>query len=594
MTSFRHQMRTALLLSGLLAATIMFFEPIKSAASNWSEIGTGFPELIGRLAAPFAAVFAAVALFGSILVAAMPRRAIPILVAFYVTLWAQGSVFIWEYGSFDGSPIEWNALSRNAWFEVAFWAAALALALIQHEWIRRRAIAITAIVFALQLAALADLIGRNAPYPLALDSEASVAQGPGAESVSLFSRERNVIIIVLDGLQSDFFSQAMRDPQLLSVMPPGFTYYRNATSAYAKTGDSLRSMLTSKTIDGVRWSTRMTQSLPAQLSDQGFGGLITSFSSYFRTPRAGWGYQFVSYETLAEAGSTSAEWRKDTSDMFALGIFRLSPHVLKPYIYDDGRWQIRRLFPQREVVSRDPKILEKTRTDLAVFDQIIASASSGDTAPQFRLLHFFGTHRPFTVDRDCGYNSTGTHRELAIATTHCILSRLYEFLNKLDEIGVYDQSLILVLADHGSWDVPLDLSASAQKIPRGRHSIDTGREMAPKANWHGRGVPAFLAKPFRDRQALRISDVPVALCDVPKSVFDALSLESDFGCDSIFEAQDVRQTPRAIHYRDVNDVKIRTRLGLSPKAGEEESDKFSIEGHSWRLESWIQIGTNTD
>ena len=59
--SFRSRLPAALLLSGLLAATITLFEPAKSAVSNWNEIGIGFSELLARLAVPFAVACFAIA-----------------------------------------------------------------------------------------------------------------------------------------------------------------------------------------------------------------------------------------------------------------------------------------------------------------------------------------------------------------------------------------------------------------------------------------------------------------------------------------------------------------------------------------------------
>ena len=162
---FRSQLPAALLLSALLAATIALIEPAKSAIGNWSEIGIGISTLLARLATPFAAALVGIAAFAVLLTAVAPRRAVPILAALYVALWAQGSLLVWEYGIFDGSPIDWSEHSGKALLELAFWAAVLALALIKHEWIRRRWLPIAAIVFALQFAAIADQARRNPPIP---------------------------------------------------------------------------------------------------------------------------------------------------------------------------------------------------------------------------------------------------------------------------------------------------------------------------------------------------------------------------------------------------------------------------------------------
>ena len=103
---FRSELPAALMLSGLLVATVVLLEPTKSAVANWIEISLGFSELLGWLAVPSAIGFLVVATLAALSIAFAPRRAVPVLVAIYVALWAQGSLFVWDYGSFDGSPID--------------------------------------------------------------------------------------------------------------------------------------------------------------------------------------------------------------------------------------------------------------------------------------------------------------------------------------------------------------------------------------------------------------------------------------------------------------------------------------------------------
>jgi hypothetical protein len=282
-------------------------------------------------------------------------------------------------------------------------------------------------------------------------------------------------------------------------------------------------------------------------------------------------------------------WREDVSNLFALGLFRLAPHLLKPQIYDAGSWQARLLYPPQKPGGRDPRIKYKTRTDLAVFDELVASASADGTAPRFRFLHFFGAHRPISVDKSCRFDGTHGHsRSKDINATHCVLSQLFAFLHKLDEIGVYDQSVIFVLADHGN-DAPLDVSVASPALPENEIPSElTPKSAGPSVKEPWRGVPLFLAKPLGDRQPLRISDLPVSLCDVPMSVIDALSIEGNFECESIFSVRNPRQTPR-IHYRYPT-VAERRELGLDGLTFE----KHSVQGHSWLPDSWTLLSVHAE
>jgi hypothetical protein len=540
------------MLSGLVVATIVLIEPTKSAVANWIEIDLGFLELLGWLSLPSAIGFLAVTAVAALSIAFVPRYAIPVLVAIYVVLWAQGNLFVWNYGSFDGSPIDWSEHSGKGVIELTLFAAALALALTKPEWVRARALLITTMVLVLQFAALADLIRQSAPFPEKLPSS---LDSETIESVSHYSRDLNVIIVVLDSLQSNIFSKTMSDSELSAAMPPGFTYYRDAVSQFGHTEFSLPSLLTSRMIPEVPHAhdwirDQMAQSVPARLVGRGFNSVVLSFTKAVPCDTERLGYECLQHRALAGRLEAKTALREDVSNMFALGLFRLSPHYLKPWIYDEGRFRIPHLYPTREVTWRNPSILLSSRNDLAVFDQLTVSAVADATAPQFRLLHFYASHIPSTLNKSCK-NPNDAVRTSATETTHCILSRLYEFLHKLDEIGVYDQSLIFVVADHG------------------------------RSRGHWKGVPVFLAKPLGDRRPLRTSELPVSLCDVPSSIFDALEIEHDFECESIFSARMDLQRTR-LHYR--YPTELRRRRGKPPVY-----KKFAIEGDSWLAESWSEL-----
>ena len=143
-----------------------------------------------------------------------------------------------------------------------------------------------------------------------------------------------------------------------------------------------------------------------------------------------------------------------------------------------------------------------------------------------------------------------------------------------------------VESDHGG-DMPIDLSTASPALPESEAPREFPQNLlGSRVERPFRGVPLFLAKPLGDRQPLRISDQPVSLCDVPNSVLDALSIEDDFECESIFSARNPRQTPR-IHYRYPT-MKQRRELDL-PRGSGLPFEKYSVLGHSWLRDSWIPL-----
>jgi hypothetical protein len=261
---------------------------------------------------------------------------------------------------------------------------------------------------------------------------------------------------------------------------------------------------------------------------------------------------------------------------------------LKPRVYDAGDWQIPRIYPvlkdpALEAKEIDPRINSYLHQDFAVFDSLIHYATAGSVAPRFRFLHFFAAHSPWTVDRSCDYASGDSGRAMAIGSAQCALSRVYAYLQRLDEIGVYDRSLIFIVGDHGSRRyIPIEPSLADPPLPAVAEPPPNDTYDGPKQSY--RGVPLFLVKPIGERGPLRLSDVPVSLCDVPRSIFDALDMEGDFGCESIFSREIAHRTWR-MHYR---------RKGPREKGRSFGFEKFAVVGHSWLRESWRSVADESD
>src|SRR5690606_15068983 len=80
-------------------------------------------------------------------------------------------------------------------------------------------------------AAFLAILAAQAAWIAAHDEkDASAPAFAARERLASFSPERNVLLILLDSLQTDFFAEIVeRDPSLARAFE-GFTYYRNAVS----------------------------------------------------------------------------------------------------------------------------------------------------------------------------------------------------------------------------------------------------------------------------------------------------------------------------------------------------------------------------
>jgi hypothetical protein len=220
--------------------------------------------------------------------------------------------------------------------------------------------------------------------------------------------------------------------------------------------------------------------------------------------------------------------------------------------------------------------------------------------PTFKFLHFFGAHVPNSMTRNCEWNGLANPRNkyttadilsmswrprrYVLDSAACVLTRLFTFLARLEEIGVYDNSLIFIVADHGIHNQPIDPESAHPPIPAALYppTLDPGlvRHAVPN-----KGVPLFLVKRAGARHPLRISDAPVALCDIPKSIFRELDLAENYACDSIFDETGIRQSRRLHHMQNRTVKTLKGRYVF---------DRYVVDHHSWFRNSWIRWKPETE
>lgn len=122
----------------------------------------------------------------------------------------------------------------------------------------------------------------------------------------------------------------------------------------------------------------------------------------------------------------------------------------------------------------------------------------------FKFIHIDGAHEPYTYDKNVNETVNATY-ETSLQASMTITKA---YLDKLKEGGVYDNSVIIVMADHGYND--------------GMH--DKTGEM--------RQNPIFFVKGINESHAFRVSQAPVSFEDLQMAYQRLLN---GMGSDEIFD-----------------------------------------------------------
>jgi hypothetical protein len=573
----------ALWASLALALTLWLFGPATIYYTNVLEFNYQFVWGLPGLAAGAVATLALLVVWPALLRRSR-RRAAALILVLAALLWLQGTFLVWNYGPLDGREIPWGRLWPLGLIDGLVWLAGIAWALLRPDGLARRARAVALALIFVQAGWVGWLVWRAPKVPsfqhYALDETDKY----------VFSSDRNAIVLLLDTFQSDIFQELINDEPAWRNLFGGFTYYRNALANGAKTFTAVPALLTGRAYDNSRplldfieEAYRAPTSLPRRLGAAGYRVELYPYPGTEKTV-------FFSDEIAAnmERRTSRRMLAGQLGQLLDISLFRQAPHIVKPFIYNDQAWLLKRLLVSFSgSASGSARIREDGRfrpdalklPDVQFISRMLANATATARPPVFKYFHLNGMHRPLELDRRLhirrmSYGQRESFKEQARAGLE--ITRL--FLTKLKELGVYDRSLIVVMGDHGSADYPLGVDLAAA----GLRESASGQQRIP-SHIKAAGLPLVLIKrPETEMKELAISDAPIEETDLPRSLttflgFDAGAMPGR-AVSTIGEGE---TRERRFFYYNWNGWGDKYLYAMH---------EYAVNGHAWLDSSWREVG----
>ena len=114
-------------------------------------------------------------------------------------------------------------------------------------------------------------------------------------------------------------------------------------------------------------------------------------------------------------------------------------------------------------------------------------------APAFRFIHLLGSHRPYIIDEngiDIGYGKSTRDKQARGS-----MRMVGDYLDQLKKLGVYDQTTIIITADHGNYyhiSTPLKEPATPIMLVKPANAPDKPLETSSVAVAAGDTMPTVL------------------------------------------------------------------------------------------------------
>ncbi len=591
---------TRLLTVSFFVLTLFLFAPARLFTGNFMEFTSLFHEsLLVFLALSLglvAALYAAVSLLARRERA--QRIAVAILFSAAFLMWFQGDVLPWLYGVLNGKNIAWRTFLAYGIVNTLFWSVLIGLAAAKAGLVFRFAGAVSLVLIAAQL--LPAAYGWTA-LPDARDFKAQ-AQTADAGALYRYSNRVNVVVLVLDTFQTDIFRDIVRKDAALRESFDGFTYFRNALSGSDGTIVSVPNMLTGALYDNsepyldfVR-SSFLGTSLPKTLTEYGF-----SVELYPIVPCS----VYRDFSGVKPTGKRMRNWKafaREQAFLADLALFRCAPFIAKPLIYNRQQWL---LSPLVERIQRPRRAGNEARDggerapgagglryakefenavklapylrDEYFINRMVTTSGVVKNTDTFRFYHLSGLHLQLVTDENLERAALRPRRADMLRQGAGVLKLAVMFLDRLRQLGVYDNSLIFIVADHGSGvgDAKVNVSPLAAGFNR------RGPYRGNFGSFKAAGLPLVLVKRMNASGGLATSDAPVCLGDIPATVADELGLDAKFPGTSMFRLKE--NEPRERIYRAFvgpqEDVEY-----LAPLY------EYAVNGFSWDDASWSETG----
>lgn len=541
-------LKPAVLVSVAACFMLFLFAPLEFYVSNQSEFWYDAYLLFPFLLKQFV-FFAAVSILGYVIVYILGDTLYTIALYCYFTcfiaFYIQGNFLVSVLPPFDGTQVDWSLYRSETIRDIIVWAAIAAIILAVLLIIKpdkfRKAVSFVSVFFFLMLGSTLIVLSISG----GILEQKQFVKFTKSDQFEM-SKDTNFIILLLDAIDEECFWEVWQQHPEYEEAMADFTFYNNAMSGYAYTDHSLPLMISGEWFENGEpyedYLLRIYRESPFfnHLEEEGY-----SLSFYDDELQFEVGVMDGEFANMSYAKSTLWDEPLFHTRIIKMTGVKYAPYFLKPYCWFDPR-QLK----HQEMGAKGKELF--VWSNKAFYEDVKKDEISYVDDKRFKLIHLMGAHVPFLYDEfmnetdDADYY-TGIESSMTVTMA---------YLNKLKEAGVYDNSVILVLSDHG-----YNTSGDAAKIPQ------------RDENQYGRQHPILFVKGLNEQHELRISGAPVSYEDLVGAYYKLMD-----GClsDDCFDYKEGEYRER--------------RYLLYPYLGEDHMEEYVQTGYAGDEDTLVPTG----
>ncbi|PIQ71896.1 hypothetical protein COV87_00770 [Candidatus Roizmanbacteria bacterium CG11_big_fil_rev_8_21_14_0_20_37_16] len=563
-----------LAVSSFISLTIGFFGPSQIFFTNPREFSFTFKEVLPYFLITSLISFLIISIILFILNKIKNKKyfkiGISLVFILGFLLWLQGNVIVWDYGIFDGKPIPWEKFTYRNWIDDTIWMTLILLTIFKFDFFLKIGKKVGTFLIIVQLIYIFVLGFKQPMIP-------SFKKHTINESNKFtFSKNKNVVILLLDTLQTDIFFEVLAEKNEYKKIFDGFNYYPDTLSGYPYTFLSIPSIFTGKyhkneepTLNYIK-NSFMQNSLLKSLKENGFKTEV-----YTEDPiTIFFDKKLIDNIVPKKNAFFNAKLLNGVFYLADITLFRLLPNNLKEYMYNDQKWRI----SNNNKGNVSNKVGQFGLKSIDFVKKLSQNTNVKETGPVFKFYHLRATHLPYELTEDLKIKEFPPNIDGYKEQVRAMLTLTKLFLNKLKEIGVFDNSLIIIMADHGVGIQIDDLLLKIENDLDGKNF--SGPNIVDK-KIISRALPLLLIKPINSIGELKDIKISASSTDVPRTVLDYLGIKNSFpGINLLKKNINTSDRIRTFYYYDVKDEDVWENDYIT------SLDEYKVNGFSGNSLSW--------
>ncbi len=444
--SFRFRLALSASAALAFAYTVLVFGPYEIYIKNMDYCTFSFYDLVLPMALTGLAAFAALTLLLLVFRGKLFTGAVSLVFAVTIASYLQANFIGSDFGSLDGTTIAWQSYTLPMLFNALIWGLLLllpfAVAYFSKKTWGRAVIFVSLLLVAMQSAGLVELLLKNDLTNISKDGYLS------RETIFEVSPENNVVVFLLDRFDQLYADEQLeKNPDFYEKFS-GFTFYRNTTGSYSRTFPSVAYFLTGIPCDYTIPNSdyfRKAWEETSFLSDIRKAGYLSKIYTEINYVIGDIDYAREEIDNIGDKPRT-VNVKRMLQSMLNLSAYRCCPTAMQPFfrmytgeLQDVAQLEDENLYASDIYGTDDVRFFKDLREKGVTINN--------DSKGSFIFYHMQGSHDPYIMD-EYGNRITGAETTM-YQQTKGNLNIIVEYIENLKNLGLYDDTTIIVTADHG-------------------------------------------------------------------------------------------------------------------------------------------------